>query len=149
MANTYTQLHIHVVFSVQNRKPLLNKEWREHIFAYMGATLKKHECQPLAINGVEDHVHIFFGLNPSKNLSDLVKTIKSASTSFIKEHYLPNQKFRWQLGYAAFSHSHSAVKKVVNYIHNQEQHHAKKDYETELIQMLELYEVDYNPKYLI
>lgn len=89
MANTYTQLHIHVVFSVQNRKPLLNKEWREHIFAYIGATLKNNECQPLAINGVEDHVHIFFGLNPSKNLSDLVKKIKFATTTYIKENYLP------------------------------------------------------------
>ena len=34
MANTYTQIHIHTVFAVQNRMSLINKLWQERYGAF-------------------------------------------------------------------------------------------------------------------
>ena len=34
MANCYTSLFAHIIFSTHNREPLLKSEWRERLFAY-------------------------------------------------------------------------------------------------------------------
>ncbi len=80
----------------------------------------------LAINGMPDHIHIFFEMKPSCCISDLVREIKKSSNSFIKENnFIPHQ-FSWQEGFSAFSYSRSHIETVCKYIMNQKKHHKKK-----------------------
>ena len=149
MANTYSQIYIHVVFSVQGRQSLLSVEWREEVFKYITGIVKNRGQKLLAINGMPDHVHVFIGMSPAVALSDLVRDIKAGSSGFINEKQWLRGKFNWQEGFGAFSHSHREIDAVVRYIRNQQKHHQKKSFKEEYIDFLKLYAVQYDERYLL
>ena len=95
-----------------------------------------------------DHIHIFVGLNPVNSISDLVRDIKTNSSSFITQQKFVSQKFNWQKGYGAFSYSHSHIDAVVKYILNQEEHHRKQTFREEYLDFLRKFEIEYNEKFL-
>lgn len=148
MANTYTQIYIHVVFAVQERACLIKPEWREELFKYITGILKNKGIKLIAIGGVEDHIHILFGLEPRIAISDLVRDIKANSSKFINEKGFVRGKFYWQEGFGAFSYSRSQVDAVAKYILNQEKHHAKRSFKTEYIDLLDRFDVDYDERHL-
>jgi putative transposase len=148
MANTYSQLYVHVVFAVKKREALIRDEHREHLQRYITGILQKRNFKMIAIYCMPDHIHIFFGLNPSVALSDLVRDIKAGSSNFINEQKWFQSKFNWQEGYGGFSYSRSLISKVAQYIENQAEHHRKKTFRQEYTDWLEKFEVDYNEKYL-
>ena|SRR5688572_20668374 len=126
MANTYTQIHIQTVFAVQHRAGLIQKEWKDELCKYMTGIIQTNGHRLLAINGMPDHLHVFFGMRPTQSLSDLMQDLKGTSSKWINEQGFTKARFEWQQGYGAFSYSKSQINKVVAYIHNQEIHHAKK-----------------------
>lgn len=85
MANQYSQLYIQLVITVKRRQNLLHKAWRAELFQYMSKIITHKGHQSIIVNGVEDHVHLFVGLNPSKSISDLVRDIKNNSSNFINK----------------------------------------------------------------
>lgn len=86
MAGTYSQIYIQIVFAVQGRQNLLQKEWRQEVFKYMAGIIKNKGQKPIIVNGVDDHVHVFTGLKPSMALSDLVRDVKNNSSNFINKN---------------------------------------------------------------
>jgi REP element-mobilizing transposase RayT len=80
MAGTYSQIYIQIVFAVQGRQNLLQKEWRQEVFKYMAGIIKNKGQKAIIVNGVEDHAHVFVGLKPAMALSDLVRDIKNSTT---------------------------------------------------------------------
>ena len=85
MANTYTQLYVHVVFAVKGRASLLHKEWKEELYKFITGVITNKGQKLIAINGMADHVHLLVGIKPTLALSDLVRDIKSNSSRFIRE----------------------------------------------------------------
>ena len=102
----------------------------------------------LCINGVQDHVHILIGLKANITISDLVRDIKNNSSKFINDRKFIKGRFNWQTGFGAFSYSNSQTDKVVKYIMNQEEHHHKKTFREEYIEILEKFSADYDKRYL-
>ena len=149
MADTYTKLYVHIIFSVRNREPLLRNSIRKEIFAYIGGIINNKGQKPLAINGVADHIYLLVGIKPDKSISELVREIKSNSSKYIKDNKLCPVEFHWQEGFGAFSYGHSQLTTVINYILNQEEHHKKKGYTEEYKSFLKKFDVDYNEKYLL
>lgn len=147
MANTYTQIYIHVVFVVQHRQNLINKENKEEMHKYIAGIIRNKNQKLIAINSMPDHVHIFIGTKPNIALSDLVRDIKNNSSKFINEKKWVMGKFNWQKGFSAFSYGHSQIDSVVKYIQNQERQHAKKTFKEEYLEMLKKFNVEYNEKY--
>ncbi|SEJ47559.1 REP element-mobilizing transposase RayT [Cyclobacterium xiamenense] len=148
MAGTFSQIYIHYVFAVERRENLLEKPWREEVFKYIAGIIKGKKQKPIIVNGVSDHVHVFVGLKPVVSISDLVRDIKNNSSNFINERNFLKSKFSWQEGYGAFSHSHSQLDTVYQYIANQENHHRKKTFKEEYIEFLQKFEIEYQEKYL-
>ncbi len=148
MAGTYSQIYIQVVFAVKERENLMQKPWQIEVFKYMNGILKGKNQKPIIVNGVEDHVHLFFGLQPSISISDLVRDIKSNTTKFINDNKFVKGKFVWQEGYGAFSYSHSQIDNVYQYILNQEIHHQKKTFREEYIDFLKKFNIEHDEKYL-
>lgn len=145
---SYSQLYIQVVFSPKAKQSLLKKEFRPELFRFMGGVLSNLKHTPIIINGVEDHIHIFFGLNPNVSISDTIRDLKRASSLLINEkNWLPN-RFSWQEGYGAFSYSKSHIENVKKYIANQEEHHKRKTFKEEYIEFLNKYEVEYDERFL-
>jgi len=148
MANTYTQIFIHVIFAVKGRMNLIPKDKKDEMYGYIGGIVNNKSHKLYVVNGMPDHVHLLFGFNPSESLSDLVKEIKRNSSKFINENKWFVGKFEWQHGYGAFSCSKSHVDKVFNYIRNQEEHHKKTTFREEYIAFLKKYEVEYDERYI-
>ncbi|MEM6766383.1 MAG: IS200/IS605 family transposase [Bacteroidota bacterium] len=148
MSGRFTQIYIHLVFAVKNRKALIHPYWDEKLYKYISGIVNAKGHKALAINGHWDHIHIFLGLNPTYALSDLVREIKKASSNWIKEEKLTSFKFEWQSGYGAFSHNHDQLETVITYIKNQKTHHRKKKFKEEYVQMLEKWVVEYDEKYI-
>lgn len=148
MANTYTQIYIHVVFAVQARESLIKAEWREDLFKYIAGIFKNHKIKLIAIGGVEDHVHILFGMSPTIALSDLVRDVKANSSKYINESKFIRGKFYWQEGFGAFSYSRSQIDAVAKYILNQEQHHSGRSFKDEYVALLSRFEVEFDDRYL-
>ena len=125
MANTYTQIHIQTVFSVQDRDCIIRKSWKDELFKYITGIIQNHEHKLLAINGMPDHIHVFFEMRSSQSLSDLLQDIKGDSSKWLNQKGFVNGRFSWQEDYGAFSYGKSQVNNVIDYIKNQEIHHQK------------------------
>ena len=125
MANTFTQLHIQLIFAVQNRTSLIDKFWKDRLYAYMTDIIQNNGHKLLIINGMSDHVHVLIGFRTTQALAELVQVVKRDSSKWINENRLVRGKFSWQEGFAAFSYSHSHLSNVIEYIKNQEEHHKK------------------------
>ncbi len=148
MANTYTQIHIQAVFSVQNRDCIIKKEWETELYKYITGIIQNHSHKLLAINGMPDHVHVFFGIRPTQSLSDLMQDIKGDSSKWINQKGFINGRFSWQEGYGAFSYSKSQVDRVIEYIRNQKDHHRKRAFAEEYLDFLEKFQVPYDKRYI-
>ncbi|MBA3986278.1 MAG: IS200/IS605 family transposase [Flavobacteriales bacterium] len=148
MADTYTQLYIQLVFAVKGRVSLIHSNWENDLYKYITGIVQNRKHKMLAINGMPDHIHIFIGLHPEDSISDLVREIKKASNSFINEKKFCKLQFQWQSGYGAFSYSRSAIDRVVNYIHNQKEHHRKSTFKEEYLKLLKERKVEFKEEYL-
>lgn len=148
MANTYTQINIHAVFSIKNRENYLTKDFRSRLFEYISGILKNIDQFPLAVNGYKDHVHIFFEFNPSNSISDVMRIVKTNSSKWINESGFVKGKFSWQEGYGAFSYSRSQRNDVINYIIKQEEHHKKSTFKKEYIDLLKKFEIEFDNNYV-
>ena len=148
MANTYTQIYIHVVFAVKNRDALISQIWKERLHKYITGIVQNKGHKLIAINTMSNHAHIFIGMKPEIALSDLIRDVKRDSTNFINSDIKPYGKFGWQEGFGAFSYSQSHVDRVIRYIDNQEEHHRKKSFREEYLSMLEKFMVEFDPRYV-
>jgi REP element-mobilizing transposase RayT len=148
MSNTYTNVRIHFVFAVKFRRTMLHRSWRDELFMYMTGIVQRNNHKLIAINGIEDHVHILIGLNSHQSIAELMQHVKADSSKWINERKLTPGRFRWQEGYGAFSHSQDNIPKVIEYIQKQEENHARKSFQKEYRQMLERFEVEYNDRYV-
>lgn len=148
MANTYSQIYIHVVFAVEGRQNLIETLRNDELQKYMTGIVSGQKQKLIAINNMPDHLHILLGLKPDMALSDLVGDIKTGSSAFINRQRWVRGRFHWQEGYGAFSYSRSQLDAVVRYIQNQQKHHAKKTFREEYVEMLKRFDVAYDERFL-
>jgi putative transposase len=148
MANTYTQIHIQAVFAVQNRECIIRNSWKEELYKYISGIVQSNNHKLLSINGMPDHIHILFGLRPSQSIADLMQDVKGSSSKWINDKKLVQGKFSWQEGYGAFSYSKSEVPTIIQYIINQTDHHKRKTFSEEYYELLKVFEVDFDDRYI-
>ena len=148
MANTYSQIYIHVVFAVEGRQNLIQPEHNDELQKYITGIVSAQRHKLIAINNMPDHLHLLVGLRPDASLSLLVRDIKANSSRFINEKRGMKGRFSWQEGFGAFSYSRSQLGAVIRYIENQQKHHARKSFREEYTALLKRFEVDYDPRYI-
>lgn len=148
MADTFTQIYLHIIFAVKGRQSLIPKQHKEALYQYITRIITNKTQTVIRINSMPDHIHILVGMAPDMALSDLVRDIKANSSKFINTKGWIAGRFEWQAGFAAFSYSHSQLSGVVRYIKNQEKHHSHQTFKEEYLEFLERFNVPYNPKYV-
>ena len=148
MANTYTQIYLHVVFAVEGRQSLIARQHNDELQKYITGIVSAQKHKLIAINNMPDHMHILVGLRPDAALSDLVRDVKAGSSKFINEKRWIVGRFSWQEGFGAFSYSRSQLDTVIRYIQDQQRHHAKKMFREEYLELLEKFGVQYDPRYI-
>ena len=148
MPGTFSQIYIQIVFAVKGKQNFLLPSFEEEVYKYMSGIIKGKEQKPLAINGMQDHIHILIGLKPVMRISDIIRDIKNNSTNFINNKNWLKQKFFWQEGYGAFSYSQSNFGNVIDYIKNQKKHHERFSFKKEYLTLLKKFEIPFEEKYL-
>jgi len=148
MANTFSQLYIHSVFSIKGRENLISNNLKDELYKYICGIVNNNHQKVYAIKGMPDHIHILLSIKPNCLLSDLMRDIKASSSKWINANKLVKGKFQWQEGFGSFSVSQSQLDKVIAYIENQEIHHQKLLFKQEYIEFLKSYKIDFDEKYV-
>ena len=148
MANTFTSLHYHIIFSTKNREPWIRPDIESRVWSYLGGIARENDMKALLIGGIENHVHLLLGLPPTMPVSKAVQLIKGGSSGWIKETFSGAAGFGWQDGYAAFTVSKSVVPEVEDYICKQREHHRVKTFEQEYRAVLDKHGILYDERYL-
>jgi putative transposase len=148
MANTYHQIYIQTVFAVKYRNAVIDKTWRSELLGVIGNLINENNCKTILVNGVEDHIHCFFGVKPVVSISEVMKNVKAKSSKYVNDHKLTPQRFEWQIGFGAFSYHHSMVDTIYKYILNQEEHHKKVTFRKEYNKLLDEFKIDYDERYI-
>lgn len=147
MPSTHLSLHYHLVFSTKNRLRIIAKDWRNNLHAYMGGIVKGINGVPLAIGGIEDHVHLLLGLRATHRLDYVLRDIKADSSSWVHTT-VGQKKFEWQSGYLGLTVSPFQIEAVKSYIFNQEEHHRRKTFKEEYLELLKLSGIEYDERYV-
>jgi putative transposase len=148
MPNTYTRIHLQLVFSVQNRDCIIHESWKEELYKYITGIIQKNQHKLMIINGLPDHIHILIGMRPTQSLSELMQDIKGNSSRWINERRFVNGKFSWQEGYGAFSYGIPEISNVIRYIRNQNIRHKQKTFYEEYLELLKEFEIEYDEKFV-
>jgi REP element-mobilizing transposase RayT len=146
VANTYSQIYIQVVFAVQGRPNVIQKQNTEELQKYITGIVRERDQKLLAVHCMPDHTHLLIGLRPSMALSNLVRDVKNGSTNFINRSGWVLGRFCWQEGFGAFSYGHSQLKGII--VRDQERHHARRSFRDEYLRFLKRYEIEHDEKYV-
>ncbi|WDF68114.1 IS200/IS605 family transposase [Sphingobacterium oryzagri] len=149
MANTFSQIYIHIIFAVKGRQHLINVHWENELYKYITGVVKNKGQKLIAINGMPDHIHILIGMKPDCRLAELVREIKKSSSNFVREKHLSKFKFQWQEGYAAFSYAQSNLERVIMYISNQKEHHKNRSFESEYKDFLLKFQIEHKENFML
>ena len=148
MANTYSQLLVHIVFTVSHRENFIPEFFRVRLQQYIAGIARERNAVALAIYCNPDHIHILVGHRPDFNLAEFVQEVKKASNKFINDNLILLRKFKWQSGYGAFSCSTGNKDSVIRYIQNQKEHHSKRTFSQEYHEMLGKAQIPYDEEFL-
>ncbi|MGB7925701.1 MAG: IS200/IS605 family transposase [Pyrinomonadaceae bacterium] len=148
MANTYSSLCYHVIFSTKNRDAFIKREIEDRVWAYIGGVARKHNMMALQVGGIEDHVHALVIAPPVYSPSQIAQFLKGESSKWIHEEFPPLRGFAWQDGYGAFTVSKSHIPDAIDYIKNQREHHRQRSFEEEYLSFLKKHGVKYDDRYL-
>jgi REP element-mobilizing transposase RayT len=148
MANTYSSLHYHLIFSTKNRLPYLTSDIEQRVWAYIGGVARKHRMTALQIGGYDDHLHALVIAPPTLSPSQIAQYLKGDSSKWIHETFQELREFAWQEGYGGFTVSKSTLEAVVDYIRKQRAHHQQKSFQEEYLEFLQKHGVAYDERYL-
>jgi len=148
MAQSLSNMYVHIIFSTKYRKKLIKPEIQEELYKYIGGICKKLECHPIKIGGYDDHIHILSSLSKKITLIKYLEEVKKGSSKWIKTKGIFYKDFFWQNGYGAFSVSPLQTDKIKQYIEKQKEHHNKKTFQEEYRAFLTKYKIEYNDAYV-
>lgn len=101
----------------------------------------------LAVGGTEDHIHILLSLPATKTVAQAMREIKQGSSRWMHET-CGMAEFAWQEGYGAFSIGWNQVDATAAYIARQQEHHRKRDFQTEYVAFLKKHQIEFDPRYV-
>ena len=148
MPGTYTRLLYHFVFSTKHRRPLITGDVEARLHQYMGGIVRSMNGVAIRIGGMPDHVHMLVRWRTDDTLAALMRTVKARSSAWIHTTFPRLSAFAWQEGYAAFTVSQSQADTVDAYVARQAEHHRKRTFQEELLEILRTHEVEYDERYI-
>ena len=123
MRRPYHKLFYHLVWATYDRLPLIKAEYESRLYSGIRLKVKELKGQVIAVNGLDDHVHVLLRLGPTLSISEILKGIKGSSSHLMNHEIMRDETFKWQGYYGAFSVSPTSLDKVKEYVDNQKQRH--------------------------
>jgi putative transposase len=148
MASTLSQIYLQIVFGIRGQGNLIPVRHKDHLHRFIHEVIEHRRSKLLIANAMPDHIHLLVSCKPSIMISDLVRDVKSLSSSMMKDEGYVLPSFKWQTGFGVFSYGLSQVDDVYQYVANQEEHHRKRTFSEEYLLMLQKHEVEYELPYV-
>jgi putative transposase len=148
VSHSYVSNLMHCTFSTKDRYPFIDSDLESHLWPYLGGIARENRMKALAIGGTVDHVHALLSLPGMMSFAKAVQLTKGGSSKWMHDTLANQEKFAWQEGYGAFSVSASQVSKTIAYINNQKEHHRKKTFQEEFLELLKKHGIEYDSRYL-
>jgi len=149
MGNSYISCWVHYVFSTKNQEKWLKSDIREKLFPYIGGICRENNFKLIKAGGVDDHLHLLVSLPSTITIAKAIQYLKGGSSRWIHETFGNMKDFAWQEGYGAFTIGVSQIDQTKIYITNQEDHHRKKTFREEFIDLLNYHGIEFEEKYLL
>jgi REP element-mobilizing transposase RayT len=124
MPAPYNQLYVHCVWATWDRLPLITQQIEQQVYASILAKCEALGCTAVAIDGIDDHVHLLVRFPPALPLVKLIGEVKGASSHLVTHKLEPQSFFKWQASYGVFTVSMRSLDNVAAYVRNQKQRHA-------------------------
>ena len=139
----------HIIISTHYRRPTISPEHEADLFRVIANYFSKKKCFFHAINGMPEHIHFLFDLNPTIALSTIIGELKRETSLWMKQSgYFP--KFEgWCSGFCALSVSLSVKPAVIKYIQSQKTHHQEVPFDEEVTEIYERNGFEYHPDELM
>ena len=127
---------------------MITPELQSRLFPYMGGIARDNKMKAIEIGGTDDHVHLLLSMSSTLSIAKAMQLIKGGSSKWVHDTFREHRTFEWQEGYGAFSIGMSDVKRTVDYIRNQAEHHQRKDFKGEFLDFLKKPEIEYDERYI-
>ena len=147
MPSTHISLLYHLVFSTKKRHPWITESWQQGLHSYLGGILRGLGGVAESIGGATDHVHVLASLKATHCLADIMRELKSGSSHWVHET-IGIGMFGWQDGYGAFTVGRSEVDWIKQYIRQQKEHHRRKSFQEEYLELLRQSGIDFDERYV-
>jgi len=148
MPQSLAAVYLHVVFSTKNREPMIDPDLAARLFPYIGGVLRGNKNVLLTSGGMPDHVHLLISMGREQSISEMVGSLKSASSRWVHDTFPDRGGFGWQNGYGAFSVSPTHIEAVRAYIANQDEHHKARTFQDEYREFLQRYGIEFDERYV-
>jgi REP element-mobilizing transposase RayT len=149
MPQSLARIVLHIIFSTKHREPFFkDPDVRARLHAYLAVVLQEVDCEPILINGTEDHVHILCNFSRTITVADLLETVKTAPSKWMKQQGPQYDQFFWQRGYGVFSISESDVAGTRRYVADQEEHHRHVSFQEEFRELCRQHGIEIDERYV-
>lgn len=148
MSHSYVSNLMHCTFGTKDRYPFIDSQLESRVWPYIGGIAKENRMKALAIGGTPDHLHALLSLPSTMSFAKAVQLIKGGSSKWVHDTFPEYKKFQWQEGYGAFSVSVSQMKRTIEYILAQKEHHRKRTFQEEFLELLDKHGIEYDSRYL-
>ena len=149
MGQSLSRVLLHIIFSTKNRFAFLtDSELQKRMHAYLASVFNQHNSPAIEVGGTNDHVHILCLQSRNHAISEIIRKAKVNSSSWAKTLGGRCQKFSWQSGYGVFSIHQSQIEPMRKYIQGQPEHHRRKTFQEEYLEILREYRMPYDERYL-
>ena len=148
MPQSLSLVIVHVIFSTKERRPFLGPVTRPKLHAYLATVARNAGCEAYRVGGVADHVHLAIRLSRTITIANLVETLKTSSSKWVKTEEPNLAAFSWQHGYGCFSVGPADSDSLRAYIDTQEEHHKTRTFQDEFRMFLKKYGVEYEEAYV-
>lgn len=88
MPHSYNKIWIHAIWATKEHQPLITPNIEKSVHDYTRNQLIEMGCPVRIINGMPDHIHCLFLLNPQKSIADVIKQIKGSTSHFVNQNNL-------------------------------------------------------------
>lgn len=129
-AHAVFKIQFHIVFVTKYRKNVINQAILAKLQEVFSRVCEKRKCELLEFNGEENHVHLLVDAHPDNNTSQLISSLKSASSRIVRkefEDYLKQFYWKkedpsfWTDAYCVISAGGAPLEIVKEYIKSQNQ----------------------------
>jgi putative transposase len=122
------KIQLHIIFMTKYRKNVINQAILAKLNEVFSRVCEKRKCELLEFNGEENHVHLLVDVHPDNNISQMISSLKSASSRIVRkefEEYLKQYYWKkedpsfWTDAYCVLSAGGAPLDIVKEYIKGQ------------------------------